>query len=445
MSFSAHEYWEEALPILQDSLTEVTFGTFILALEPVYIKENVFYLFCSDNFHKVTVEQRHLKIITKALRAVMESEIDVKIVLKEDIDSKGNIKKNTIPINNRPSIKSNLISKYLFDNFVKGKSNELAMATALAIAQAPGKTTYNPLFLYGGVGLGKTHLMHSIGNYILEQDPETKVLYCSAETFMNELINSIRTNKNQEFRDKYRDIDVLLIDDIQFLSDKEGTQEEFFHTFNTLYNANKQIVISSDQPPRELKTLEDRLRSRFGWGVIVDITLPDFETRTAILEKKAEQDNIDIPEYITKFIAKNIVSNIRDLEGALNKVTAYATLSKTEITQELTEIALKDIIDPVGKAEINVDYIQKVVGEYFNISAEDIKSKKRSQNIAYPRQIAMYLSRKLLDMSLPKIGEQFGGKDHSTVIHGCNKITEMIESDISVKNAVIEIEKLIVN
>ena len=445
MSFSAHEYWEEALPILQDFFTEVTFGTFISQLEPVYIKENIFYLFCEDNFHKVTVEQRHLKNITKALRAVMESDIEVKIILKEDMDSKGNIKKNTIPINNKPFFKSNLVPKYLFDNFVKGKSNELAMATALAIAQAPGKTTYNPLFLYGGVGLGKTHLMHSIGNYILEQDPEAKLLYCSAETFMNELINSIRTNKNQEFRNKYRDIDVLLIDDIQFLSDKEGTQEEFFHTFNTLYNANKQIVISSDQPPRELKTLEDRLRSRFGWGVIVDITLPDFETRTAILEKKAEQDNIDVPEFVTKFIAKNVVSNIRDLEGALNKVIAYATLSKAEITQELTEIALKDIIGPIGKPEINIEYIQKVVGSYFNITPEDIKSKKRSQNIAFPRQIAMYLSRKLLDMSLPKIGDQFGGKDHSTVIHGCNKITELIESDITIKNTVIEIEKLIVD
>ena len=445
MSFSAREYWEDALPILQDSFTEVTFGTFISQLEPVHIKDNTFYLSCEDSFHKVTVEQRHLKIITKVLKAVTKSDIEVKIILKEDIDSKGNIRKSPIPINNKPFFKSNLVPKYLFDNFVKGKSNELAMATALAIAQAPGKTTYNPLFLYGGVGLGKTHLMHSIGNYILEQDPETKVLYCSAETFMNELINSIRTNKNQEFRDKYRDIDVLLIDDIQFLSDKEGTQEEFFHTFNTLYNDNKQIVISSDQPPRELKTLEDRLRSRFGWGVIVDITLPDFETRTAILEKKAEQDHIDIPEEITQFIAKNIVSNIRDLEGALNKVIAYATLSKVEITQELAEIALIHIIGPIGKPDINIDYVQKVVADYFNITQEDIKSKKRSQNIALPRQIAMYLSRKLLDMSLPKIGEQFGGKDHSTVIHGCNKITELIESDISIKNTVIEIEKLIVD
>ena len=445
MSFSAHEYWEEALPILQDSLREVAFGTFISPLEPVYIKDGIFYLFCELKFHKETIEERYLKNITKALRAVTESDIEVKIILKEDIDAKGNIRKNTVAINNKPFYKSNVVPKYLFDNFVKGKSNELALATASAIAEAPGKTTYNPLFLYGGVGLGKTHLMHSIGNYILERDPETKVLYCSAETFMNELINSIRTNKNQEFRDKYRDIDVLLIDDIQFLSDKEGTQEEFFQTFNSLYNANKQIVISSDQPPRELKTLEDRLRSRFGWGVIVDITLPDFETRTAILEKKAEQDHIDIPEHITKFIAKNIASNIRELEGALNKVAAYATLSKTEITQELVETVLIDIIGPIGKPEINVEYIQKVVGEYFNITLEDIKSKKRSQNIAFPRQIAMYLSRKLLDMSLPKIGEQFGGKDHSTIIHGCNKITELIESDIGVKNTVIEIEKLIVD
>ncbi|MDL2248440.1 chromosomal replication initiator protein DnaA [Tyzzerella sp. OttesenSCG-928-J15] len=445
MSLSASEYWEEALPIMKDLFTEVTFGTFISQLEPLYIKDNVYYLFSEDNFHKVTIEQRHLKNITKTIRAVTEMDIEVKIVSAEDLDNKGNIKKKNGNIINKPSIKSNLIPKYLFENFVKGKSNELAYATALAVGQAPGKTTYNPLFLYGGVGLGKTHLMHSIGNYILEIDPETKVLYCSAETFMNELITSIRNNKNQEFRDKYRDIDVLLIDDIQFLSDKEGTQEEFFHTFNTLYNANKQIVISSDKPPRELKTLEERLKSRFGWGVIVDITLPDFETRTAILEKKAEIDNITIPEGITKFIAKNIVSNIRDLEGALNKVTAYATLSKTEITQELAEIALKDIIEPVGKPVVDVDYIQKVVANFFNISQDDIVGKKRSQNIAHPRQIAMYLSRKLTDLSLPKIGEHFGGRDHSTIIHGCDKIAGLIEKDISLKNTVIEIEKLIVD
>ncbi len=339
---------------------------------------------------------------------------------------------------------SNLIPKYRFENFVKGKSNELAYATAVAVSNSPGKT-YNPLFLYGGVGLGKTHLMHSIGNFVLDMDPSTKVLYCSTETFMNELINSIRQNKNQEFRNKYREIDVLLIDDIQFLSDKEGTQEEFFHTFNTLYNANKQIVISSDQPPKELRTLEDRLRSRFSWGVIVDITLPDFETRTAILEKKAEQDNIKIPKDVTKFIAKNIVSNIRDLEGALNKVSAYATLSGSPITQELAEMALKDIIINNEKPEITVEYIQQVVADYFKITPEEIKSKKRTQNITYPRQIAMYLSRKLIDISLPKIGELFGGRDHSTIIHGCDKITDLIENDSQIRNTVVEIEKLIVD
>jgi chromosomal replication initiator protein len=437
---SIETQWREALQIMKDNFTDVTYDTFISKLKPLYVKDGSFYILAKDNFHKVTIEQRHLKNILKTVRAVTESDIDVMILSKEDLNN------NTKPVdnkNNNNRKNSNLVAKYMFENFVKGSSNILAYSTAEAVATAPG-TTYNPLFLYGGVGLGKTHLMHSIGNYVLEQDPSKKVLYCSAEMFMNELINSIRQNRNQEFRDKYREIDVLLIDDIQFLSDKEGTQEEFFHTFNTLYNANKQIVISSDQPPKELKTLEDRLRSRFGWGVIVDITLPDFETRTAILEKKAEMDNIDIPMDVLKFIAKNIVSNIRDLEGALNKVSAYATLSKKSITQELTEIALKDIIDGIEKPQLTVEHIQKRVCAYFNITMNEMLSRKRTQNVAFPRQIAMYLARKLLDYSLPKVGEAFGGRDHSTVIYGCDKVSELFETDASVKNMLIEIEKMIV-
>jgi chromosomal replication initiator protein len=258
------------------------------------------------------------------------------------------------------------------------------------------------------------------------------------------MILSIRTGKNQDFRDKYREIDVLLIDDIQFLSNKEGTQEEFFHTFNTLYNSGKQIVISSDQPPKELKTLEDRLRSRFAWGFIVDITLPNFETRTAILDQKAEQMGITVSEEIKEFIAKNILSNIRDLEGALNRVFAYSKLSRKEISLELAKDALKDIIESVDKPDLSVEYIQKVVANYFNISTEDINGKKRSQNIVMPRQIAMYLCRKLLSNSMPKLGAAFGGRDHSTVIHGCNKIAELIESDSHIRDTVTEIERLIV-
>ena len=443
MSTLTYECWSEALSIMEDMFSEVTYGTYIERLKPLYIRDKVFYLYIESNFHKVTIEQKYLKDVAKAISIIMESDMEVKLVSDDNIDKDGNIVESG-PVRIRPAIKTNLVPKYLFETFVEGTSNQLAYATALAVSESPGRTAYNPLFLYGGVGLGKTHLMHSIGNRILELDPEALVLYCSAEEFMNELITSIRTGKNQSFRDKYRDIDVLLIDDIQFLSDKEGTQEEFFHTFNTLYNSGKQLVISSDQPPKELKTLEDRLRSRIGWGVVVDVTLPNFETRNAILKRKADQIGIKISDEITEFIAKSVVSNIRDLESALNKVSAYSTLSRKEISLELARIALKDIIDPVEKHELTVEYVQKVVANYFNLTSEDIRSKKRSQNIVYPRQIAMYLCRKLLNISLPKIGVGFGGRDHSTVIHGCDKIAELIETDTQVKATLIEIEKLIV-
>lgn len=442
MDSQVNSFWSESLIIMKNDFTEVTYETLIKNLIPLYILDDFFYLKASDKFYKDTIEQRYINNITDVLRSVTNLNIKAKIVIQEDLNvQKNNSRKKTVVTNDD---KSNLVPKYIFENFVKGKSNELAYATAVAVADSPGKTTYNPLFLYGGVGLGKTHLMHSIGNHIKGISPLTKVLYCSTETFMNELISSIQQNKNQEFRDKYRDIDVLLVDDIQFLSNRERTQEEFFHTFNVLRDANKQIVISSDKPPKEIKTLEDRLSSRFGQGIIVDIKLPDFETRNAILEKKADIDNIVVPKDVNRFIAKHVVSNIRDLEGALNKVTAYAKLSNTPVTQELAEIALQDLIMKKEKQEITVPYIQDVVANYFNITADALRSKKRTQNIAYPRQIAMYLSRKLIDLPLAKIGKGFGDRDHSTVIHGCDKITEMIESNNDLKNTLIEIEKKII-
>lgn len=426
--------WNDTLKLLENNFTEVVFNTWIKKLVPIKIENNCLILKTDQSFFKTTIEQRYLNTIINCLQAVSNSTITAKIVIDSELSNEPKIKS--------PS-KNNLNPKYIFETFVRGKSNELAYAAALAIAEAPGQTTYNPLFLYGGVGLGKTHLMHSIGNYILNQSPNSKVLYASTETFTNELINSIRERKNQEFRNKYRDIDVLLIDDIQFLSDKEGTQEEFFHTFNTLYDANKQIVISSDQPPKEIKTLENRLRSRFGCGLIVDITPPDFETRSAIVEKKAELDHIKISPEVTKFIAKNIASNIRELEGALNKVAAYSKLTNTQITLELAENALRDLISEAARPDITVEFIQEIVANYFNITVEDMRGKKRTQNIAYPRQIAMYLSRKLIDTSLPKIGEKFGGRDHSTVIHGCEKIFKELENDIELKKTIEELEQKI--
>lgn len=435
-------YWVEACKLLEKQLTEVTMNVWIKTLEPISMDDDEFIFRAKNKFYKENIDQRYLSEITNAMRAISEKNYNTKIIFSGETT----VEKNNVydkKKNEALTLNSNLKTKYVFETFVRGKSNELACAAAIAISEAPGRTSYNPLFLYGGVGLGKTHLMHSIGNFILGQNPKSKVLYCSTETFMNELINSIRERKNQEFRNKYRDIDVLLIDDIQFLSEKEGTQEEFFHTFNTLYDANKQIVISSDQPPKEIKTLEDRLRSRFGCGLIVDITFPDFETRTAILEKKAELDHVDVPKEVTKFIAKNIVSNIRDLEGALNKVIAYATLSKTPITIDLAEKALKDLISAKEKQEITVEFIQEVVAIYYNITSEEIRSKKRTANLTYPRQIAMYLSRKLIDISLPKIGDKFMGRDHSTIIHGCDKIAGDIEKDKQFANIIFELEKKI--
>lgn len=434
--YNAKSLWDDALKLLENEFTEVVFNTWIKKLTPIKIENNCLILKTEQNFFKSTIEQRYLNTIINILQTVTNSDLTAKIVTSADLNS-------TALRKTKSSTDNNLNPKYIFETFVRGKSNELAYAAALAIAEAPGKTTYNPLFLYGGVGLGKTHLMHSIGNYILDQTPDSKVLYVSTETFTNELINSIRERKNQEFRNKYRDIDVLLIDDIQFLSAKEGTQEEFFHTFNTLYEANKQIVISSDQPPKEIKTLEDRLRSRFGCGLIVDITAPDFETRTAIVGKKAELEHIKIPIEVTKFIARNVISNIRELEGALNKVAAYSKLTNMQITIELAQQALKDLVTDAPKPDLTVEFIQEIVANYFNITVEDMRGKKRTQNIAYPRQIAMYLSRKLIDMSLPRIGERFGGRDHSTIIHGCDKIFSELENDSTLQKTIDELERKI--
>ncbi len=341
---------------------------------------------------------------------------------------------------NEDATMSILNPKYTFDTFVIGNSNRFAHAAALAVAEAPAKA-YNPLFIYGGVGLGKTHLMHAIGHYILNQNSLQRVLYVSSEKFTNELINAIKDNKNEEFRSKYRNIDVLLVDDIQFIAGKERTEEEFFHTFNALYEANKQIIISSDKPPKEITSLEDRLRSRFEWGLTADMQAPDLETRIAILRKKAQLENLDVPNEIVVFIADKIASNIRELEGALNKVIAYSSLTQNEITLDIANEALKDILSANNTKVLNCATIQEVVARYFDIRPEDFKSKKRTRDIAYPRQIAMYLCRDLTDMSLPKIGEGFGGRDHTTVIHACEKINYELENNSETRRAVSEIKR----
>lgn len=436
-----NEYWEKAVDIIKNEINSLSFETWIAPSVPYSIQGNTFYIKATDNFSKQMVETRYLLLIKNSLKQVTKRDFDVKIISGEEKIEED----KTEAEKNKPTdvdIRCNLNPRYEFSTFVVGNSNRMAHAAALAVAEAPAKA-YNPLFLYGDVGLGKTHLMHSIAHYILDQNPNAKVLYVSSETFTNELINSIKDDKNEEFRNKYRNIDVLLVDDIQFIAQKERTQEEFFHTFNTLHESNKQIIISSDRPPKEIKTLEDRLRSRFEWGLIADIQPPDYETRIAILRKKADSENLVVPDDVMAYIATSIVSNIRELEGALTRIVAYAQLTGAQINIDLAESALKDIFREKSAVKINTGLIQDIVASYYNITSDDIKGSKKPKNIAYPRQIAMYLSRKLLDTSLPKIGEQFGGRDHSTVIHACSKIEKQLENDVELQKTIFELEKRI--
>lgn len=341
-----------------------------------------------------------------------------------------------------PGDASSLNPKYVFDNFVTGSFNRIAHAAALAVAKEPGKN-YNPLFMYGGVGLGKTHLMHAIGHEVLKNDPTKRVLYITCEKFTNELINAIRDNSTEAFRQKYRHIDLLMVDDVQFLTKKIQTQEEFFHTFNALYQDNKAIVLSSDRPPHEIQTLEERLKSRFASGLLADIQAPDLETRIAILKKKAMLENLDVPNEALIYIAGRVDNNIRELEGALTRVVAYASLTGSKITTELVTEALKNIFPDNTTKEITLEIIREVVASHFKLNIDDLNSSKRTKNLAIPRQIAMYLCRELTDTSLPQIGEFFGGRDHTTVLHAYNKIAKDRTTDIQLDRTVQELIKSI--
>ncbi len=437
------QYWDECLNILDNQLSGVIYDVYVKSLIPVSFDGKIFAVSCNSSHAKSTINSRHAETIQNTLSKVIGQNIELKLYTEKEFQAFNEKQTKTEPSNKKEDNeqkKSGINSRYTFENFVRGKSNDFAYSAAEAIAKSPDNSPFNPLFLYGGVGLGKTHLMYAIANEIIDNNPDKKVLYFSSETFTNELIQSIREGKNQQFRDKYREIDALLIDDIQFLSDKEGTQEEFFHTFNALYNENKIIVISSDRPPKEIKILEERLRSRFSMGLTIDVKLPDFETRTAILSKKAEIEKIPISEDVTKYIAKNINSNIRDLEGALNRVHAYATLQNSEITIDIAETALKDLINESKTNEITIPYIQEIVANYFSLTKEQILGKTRSKNIALPRQIAMYLSRELVDASLPAIGSEFN-RDHTTIIHGHEKIKKELNTNETLRAQVIELKK----
>lgn len=439
MDNQLHDCWQKTLQLVKSEMTDVSFDTWIKAIEPISIRGDQFYLCVPNDFTKSILESRYAGLLSNAVKKATQKTFYVQFVLTGDADKYMDKPKAEA----EQSGPYNLLNpKYTFDTFVIGNSNRFAHAASLAVSESPAQA-YNPLFIYGGVGLGKTHLMHAIGHFILSQKPQTKVLYVSSEKFTNELITSIQTNKNVEFRNRYRNVDVLLVDDIQFIAGKESTQEEFFHTFNSLHEANKQIIISSDRPPKEIPTLEDRLRSRFEWGLITDIQPPDLETRIAILKKKAELERIDVDDEVLLFIAKRIESNIRELEGALIRILAYSSLTNNTLDVTVADEALKDIISNHRQKKITADLIQKMIAEYYGLRVEDFKSKKRNRPISFPRQIAMYLCRELTDLSLPKIGEMFGGRDHSTVLHAYDKIAGDMNTDLSVKRTINELIKRI--
>ena len=447
-----NEKWNEILEILkkEHDIMDVSFNTWIKPLKIHSVKNNTITLLVPDENIGISYLNKKyylpLKVVVQevtgqALDIVFSHECDIK-------DDENEVEKSPAVLSDLLADKkaeANINSNYTFDNFVVGGNNNFAHAYALAVAESPAEM-YNPLFIYGGVGLGKTHLMHSIGNFILDRNPDAKIRCVTSEVFTNEVINAIRSESQSsivEFRDKYRNLDVLLIDDIQFIIGKERSQEEFFHTFNTLKESNKQIVISSDKPPKDISTLEERLRSRFEMGLTVDISAPDYETRMAILSKKAETEGYNISDEIIQYIATNIKSNIRELEGALTKIVAFSRVSKKPVDVDFAKEVLKDIISPDVNAEITPKLIINIVAEHFNISPADIVSKKKSHNIAYPRQIAMYLIRDLTDSSLQTISDALHKKDHTTVMYAIEKITKEIDSNETTKSTIEVLRKKI--
>jgi len=448
------EKWDDILFNLKEEheITDVSFKTWLLPLKVYSVNGEKVIVTVPDVEFLGYIRKKYGFLLKITIEEVTGFECSVDFVVENQLPKEaaapaGNtLITNTInPVSQSAIITANLNPKYIFDTFVVGANNNLAHAASLAVAESPGEI-YNPLFIYGGVGLGKTHLMHSIGHFILKNNPAAKVLYVTSEKFTNELIDAIRNKNNfspTEFREKYRNNDVLLIDDIQFIIGKESTQEEFFHTFNALYEAKKQIIISSDKPPKEIETLEERLRSRFEWGLTVDIQSPDYETRMAILRKKEEMEGYNIDNEVIKYIATNIKSNIRELEGALTKIVALSRLNNKEITVELAEEALEDIISPNDKREVTPELVIQVVADHYGITPLDISSQKRNKEIVYPRQIVMYLCRDMVGTPLQMIGKYLGGRDHTTIIHGIEKINAEINKNDTLNNTIEILKKKI--
>lgn len=439
MQNELNELLTKAKELLREETTKISYETWIKNLEIQSADNGNIVLVASSSFQKEAIYSRYHDLLINTFNYITNKDCNVSIVSKDELQSDDSLEEdfNSNCGNSNPTLNP----KYTFDSFVVGNNNRFAHAAALAVAEAPA-TSYNPLFLYGGVGLGKTHLMHAIGNSILRKNKNYNILYVTSEKFTNQLINSIRDNSNEQFRNKHRNIDVLLIDDIQFIAGKERVQEEFFHTFNALHESGKQIILSSDRPPKDIQLLEDRLKSRFEWGLIADISNPDYETRLAILRKKAQLDNINIDDAILSNIATKIDTNIRELEGALNKLIAKASLTNSPITVEMAERAINDIIAQQDKV-FSSEFVQNTVAKYFNIDVKDLRGSKRSNDVAFPRQIAMYLCRNVAQMSLPQIGKDFGKRDHTTVMHACTKIEQEIKENQNTRLIVESVENIL--
>ena len=451
------EKWDEIIHKLkiEYDILDVSFKTWIMPLEVCDVKEDIIFIKVPLKAYIDIITKKYLLSLKVCIAEVIGQEYDIQLVAAEDFIEESVLESSYNNKVNKNDIfeQANLNPKYTFDTFVVGKNNNFAHAASLAVAESPGEI-YNPLFLYGGVGLGKTHLMHSIAHFILERDPSKKILYVTSETFTNELIDALKSGKTSggnesamtSFRDKYRNIDVLLVDDIQFIIGKESTQEEFFHTFNHLHGLGKHIIISSDKPPKDIETLEARLRTRFEWGLIADISSPDYETRMAILRKKEDLDGLQryhIPNEVMQYIATNVKSNIRELEGSLTKLIALHKLKNEDINITLAAEALKDIISPNESRQITPELIIDIVSEHYSISIQDLKSGKRNSSVAIPRQIAMYLCREMTDVPLKAIGSILGGRDHSTISHGIEKVADEIKTDEALSNTIDIIKKKI--
>jgi chromosomal replication initiator protein len=439
MESKLNEILSEAKDLLKGEISELSYKTWILPLELGKIENNNVLLISDDPFKRDSVESRFKDLLENAFSIVLQKQCNVSIILKNSNDTQ---EKNT-NFSNINYSKTYLNPNYSFDTFVVGDNNRFAHAAALAVAESPA-TAYNPLFIYGGVGLGKTHLLHAIGNEVLRNNKDFKILYVTSEKFTNDFINSLKDNNMDNFRNRYRNIDVLLIDDIQFIAGKDRLQEEFFHTFNTLRESGKQIVLSSDKPPRDIPLLEDRLKSRFEWGILADVAMADYEVRLAILRKKADEKHAIIDDDILKNIAAKIDSNIRELEGVFNKIVAQASLTHTPVTFEMAEKAINDIIRQ-NSSVISIEYIQEVICNYFDVTMKDLTSSQRSNNITFPRQIGMYLCRILTNESFPKVGAAFGKRDHTTVMHAFKKIEKGIKEDQNTKLIVESVKKIVLN